>query len=653
MAVDDGAGTQDAGSAAVGQHGHHGRLLRVDLSTGTTAIEEPPASFYRTYAGGGLMATALLLRDTPAGLDAFDSEASLIFSSSVICGYPAAGLPYFTVCAKSPLTGGIGESRAEGPFGIALKRSGFDALVFRGISAEPCGLLVENGQPRIFDASQTWGMTVGEATDWAEERFGPDIAVAAIGPAGERLVRYASIVSSRCHQARRMGMGAVMGSKQLKLLVIRGGDRPPVADQAAVDAITAAYAGAIAGNDLTRWQKEPPGWMAWIHLLADASLDVENYRRSSFAHVDAYGADAFMEHYRGPSPCPGCPNDCVKVLHVAAMDDLDPRAGGMHQEVTGALGPNIGMTDVRAIVRANNLCNEWGLDPVSLGFSLSFAMELAERGVIDAETTDGLDLRFGRDDAALEMMRRVAYRDGFGDVLAEGCRRASETIGPASSYYALHVKGQEMVCFEPRAQTNLALGYAVAPVGPRYDICEHDWDYDIEAGWSHTLQMSLTLGILERVPMEYLGPDKVRNFKALSTLWSGCDALGICLYASAPTRLLSVRTMGDLLAAITGWETSSAEIMRWGERRMHIMRIYNLREGLTAADDRLPDRFFEEAIDGGPKAGVKLDREDFSTAIATYYEMMGWDEAGVPRPATLFDHHLEWTLAEQRGHRYG
>jgi aldehyde:ferredoxin oxidoreductase len=163
--------------------------------------------------------------------------------------------------------------------------------------------------------------------------------------------------------------------------------------------------------------------------------------------------------------------------------------------------------------------------------------------------------------------------------------------------------------------------------------------------------MSLTLGILERIPMEYLGPDKVRNFKALSTLWSGCDALGICLYASAPTRLLSVQTMGELVAAITGWETSSAEIMRWGERRMHIMRLYNLREGLTAADDRLPDRFFEEAIKSGPKAGIKLDREAFAASIATYYEMMGWDEAGVPRPATLYDHHLEWTLVDARASR--
>jgi aldehyde:ferredoxin oxidoreductase len=619
-------------------------MLRIDLSAGVLRDEARDDLFYRLYAGGGLMAAAMLLEETPPGLEAFDPEARLILISSVMSGFPAAGLPYLSVCAKSPLTGGIGEARVEGPWGIALKRSGFDALIVSGSAPRPSGLLIEDGRPSLFDASEAWGLTVGEATDWAERRFGEDVAVAAIGPAGERRVRYASIVTCRCHQARRMGMGAVMGSKNLKLVILRGGLPPPVADQSAVDGITLAYAGSIDANDLTRWQRQPPGWMAWIHLLAAASLDVENFRASELKDVERYGEAVFQRYYRGASPCPGCPNDCVKVLHADDMTDLDPRAGGMHQEVSGSLGPNVGMTDVAAIVRANNLCNQWGLDPVSLGFSLSFAMELREVGLIDAGTTDSLDLRFGRDAEALAMMRRIAYREGFGDVLAEGCRRASEHLGPETAYYVLHVKGQEMVPFEPRAQTNLALGFAVAPVGPRYDICEHDWDYDVEAGWGHTLAMSLTLGILERVPMEHVGPDKVRNFKALSTLWSGCDTLGICLYASAPTRLLSLRTMGDLLAAITGWETSSAEIMRWGERRLHLMRMYNLREGLSAADDRLPDRFFEEPITSGPRSGVRLDREAFADAIATYYEMMGWDEDRVPRRATLVDHHLEWTL---------
>jgi aldehyde:ferredoxin oxidoreductase len=209
----------------------------------------------------------------------------------------------------------------------------------------------------------------------------------------------------------------------------------------------------------------------------------------------------------------------------------------------------------------------------------------------------------------------------------------------------MQVKGLELVCFEPRSQTNLALGYAVAPIGPRYDICEHDWDFDTSVGWEHTLRLCRTLGILERVPMGYVGPDKVRAFKALITIWSAADALDQCIFAVAPTRILSLEEMSGLLAASTGWEASSHEVMRAGERRLHLMRWYNLREGLTAADDRLPDRFFEEPIASGPREGDVLDRAAFGEAIRTFYAMMGWDEAGRPSRAVMYDHRLEGLLA--------
>ena len=334
----------------------------------------------------------------------------------------------------------------------------------------------------------------------------------------------------------------------------------------------------------------------------------------------------------------------MKIYH--ADGDLDRRAGAMHQEITGTLGPNIGTSDIRVLMRFNNLCNQWGLDPVSLGFTLSFAMEAFENGLLTAEDTGGLDLRFGHHNAALEMTRRIVQRQGFGDILAEGSRRAAAEIGAGSERYAMHVKGLELVPFEPRSQSNLALGYATAPIGPRYDICEHDWDFDVSVGWEHSLEFARTLGILQRIPMEYVGAKKVRNYKGLNNLWSGADALGYCIFAIAPTRALSLEIMTDFLAAITGWETSSYEILRWGERRNHLMRIYNNREGLTPADDWLPDRFFDDPIDSGAKQGIKLDRDAFRSAIDTYYEMMGWDEQGVPRPATLYDHHLEWTSAQ-------
>jgi aldehyde:ferredoxin oxidoreductase len=332
----------------------------------------------------------------------------------------------------------------------------------------------------------------------------------------------------------------------------------------------------------------------------------------------------------------------MKIYHVG--EDLDLRASAIHQEITGTLGPNIGTTDLGILLRLNNLCNQWGLDPVSLGFTLSFAMEAFENGILIPADTNGLDLRFGNHDAALEMVRRIVYRQGFGDLLAEGSQRAAAEIGKGAERYALHVKGLELVPFEPRSQTNLALGYATAPIGPRYDICEHDWDFDTSVGWDHSLEFARTLGILERIPMEYVGAKKVRNYKGLNNLWSGADALGYCIFAIAPTRVLSLQIMTDMLAAITGWETSSYEILRWGERRNHLMRVYNNREGLTHADDWLPDRFFDDPIGSGAKQGIKLDRQAFQDAIQIYYEMMGWDEQGAPRPATLYDHHLEWTL---------
>ena len=626
-------------------YGYHGRILHVDLGSRTTTVEEPDDIFYRLYAGGGLLGTYYLLKETRSGIDPLSPENLLIFSNSVIAGYPAAGLVRYIVTSKSPLTNGIGETRCEGKWAVSLKKSGFDAIIIHGAAETPSGLMIDDGQVSFFDAADLWGKTIGESTDLLETRFGEDIDVAAIGNAGENLVRFASIVSSRTHQAQRMGMGAVMGSKRLKAIVLRGGELPAIADPDTYDRVNRNFERDIESNTLSSWQKNLPGFAVWVHLVGlDAALTTENFRTATFADVDAYEEDKWLPMYQGVSPCPGCANDCMKIYH--ADGDLDRRAGAMHQEITGTLGPNIGTSDIRVLMRFNNLCNQWGLDPVSLGFTLSFAMEAFENGLLTTEDTGGLDLRFGYHNAALEMTRRIVQRQGFGDILAEGSRRAAAEIGAGSERYAMHVKGLELVPFEPRSQSNLALGYATAPIGPRYDICEHDWDFDVAVGWEHSLEFARTLGILQRIPMEYVGAKKVRNYKGLNNLWSGADALGYCIFAIAPTRALSLEIMTDFLAAITGWETSSYEILRWGERRNHLMRIYNNREGLTPADDWLPDRFFDDPIDSGAKQGIKLDRDAFRSAIDTYYEMMGWDEQGVPRPATLYDHHLEWTSAQ-------
>ena len=625
------------------RYGFHGRLLHLDLGTETSWIEEPPELQYRITGGAGALAARLLLERTAPGIDALGPENLLIFANSAVSGYPLAGLVRHVVCAKSPLTGGIGEARVEGPWGIALKRTSYDALVFHGAAERPTGLLIDDGAVTLFDATAQWGLTTGEATDALEERFGSDAQIAAIGPAGENTVRFASIVSGRTHQAHRLGMGAVMGAKRLKAIVLRGGAPPPLADEATCQRISAEFAAAVPGNILARWQKERPGFAVWIHDHGlDAALDVNNFRSATFEHVDDYAKPHWEPYYRGVAPCPGCANDCMKVYHVEGRGDA--RAGAMHQEVTGTMGPNIGTPDVATLIAHNTRLNELGMDPVSLGFTLSMAMELVERGILSAADLDGLDLRFGNVEATQAMIERIARREGAGDLLAEGAKRAAERIGGGGERYAMHVKGLEMVPFEPRSQANLATGFATASIGPRHDICEHDWDYDVELGWPHAMELSRTLGIHERIPMEHMGLDKVRMYKALNTIWSAADALSFCVFAIAPTRVLSMGAMTDLVAAITGWETSSHELMRIGERRNHLYRVYNNREGLGPEDDMLPDRFFDEAISDGPKQGNRLDRETFRRVIATYYQMMGWDERGRPLPATLYDHHLEWTL---------
>lgn len=618
------------------------RILWIDVGQREWSYDDRPEEFFRRYGGGGLLAARLLLERTPVGIDPLGPDNALIFATSVVAGYQAAGLARFTIAAKSPLTGGIGETRCEGPFGSALRQTGCEAIVLTGRADEHVVIVVENGEVRFQPAGDLHGLTVGETVDRLEQSLGSDIHTAVIGPAGENQVRFASVVTERTYQAARMGMGAVMGAKRVKALVLLGGEAPAVADKDALASITESFRARIDGNDLSRWQKNPPGFSCWVYLHGlDAALCVNNYSRSMLESVENFKEEQFIHRFRGNGTCPGCPNDCIKYLHPIDGGDLDQRASGIHQEVTGTMGPNLGITDLDWVLRANNLCNQYGLDPASLGFVISFAMELFERGILTE--SDAEPVRFGDRDAAARLMEAVVCRRGLGDVLAEGTRLAARHIGRGADRYAMQVKGLEMVCFEPRSQTNLALGYAVAPIGPRYDICEHDWDFDTIVGWDHTLKLSRTIGVDKRIPMGYIGPDKVRNFKALNNLWSAADTLDMCIFAIAPTRILSLPEMARILAAVTGWETSDYEIMRLGERRNHLMRLYNLREGLTAADDTLPDRFFEEPISSGPRKGDVLDREAFHQAILTYYAMMGWDREGRPTEATLCDHHLDQT----------
>ena len=634
-------------SYAKGKSGYNGKILTVNLTNLTHEVSEPHEHYWRTFGGGGLLAAERLLRETPAGADALGPDNALIFASSVMTGQPYVGLASLAVCAKSPLTNGMGETHVEGPFSASFKESGFDVIVIKGCAVNPTLISIKQGEVTFVDATEYWGKNVDKTVDALEKKFGEGISTAVIGTAGEKLVRFASIVTNRSFQASRMGMGAVMGSKNLKAIVIAPGIKPAVADSKRAQELTDLYKQRIASNPLSDWQYRPPGFAAWVHTHGlDAALCTKNFRESAFPGVENFTPEEFMSRFKGNASCPGCPNDCFKLFTPESLshDAGLSKASAMHQEITASMGANIGNADLDFLFESNILCNTLGMDPTSLGYVISMAIECLENRIqIDSLSPT---ITWGDTPGIRQLILDIAARSGAGDLLAEGVKRVSEKLGPQSSHYAMHVKGLEMCVAEPRTQTNLALGYATAPIGPRYNICEHDWDYDIELGWPHTMQGSNTLVILERIPMDYLGPKKVRNYKALSEIWSATDALCVCIFAAPPTRSMTLEEMGVLLGAITGWETSSYEVMAYGQRRINLTKIYNIREGLTADQDTLPERFFTDPITVGRWNDHFIDKAKFQEMIQTYYAMMGWNEEGVPRYSTLLANRLEWVGEE-------
>lgn len=424
-----------------------------------------------------------------------------------------------------------------------------------------------------------------------------------------------------------------MGSKNLKAVVLRGGEVPPVYDSERLMDLSQWFETEMHNNVLSMWQKNRPGFGVWIHTHGiEAAVCVNNYQTSQCDNLDAYAPEAFAPYYQGESPCPSCPNQCIK-NYSTNVDDA--ASGGLHQEALGALGPNTGCADVGKIVRTNILCNAYGLDPNALGYTISFAQECVENQLLNPGE---LNLSFSNDVDLEKLTTDIALRrTELGNLLAEGSFRAALAVGKAAVPFSMTVKKTELTPFELRTQTNLALGFATASVGPRYEICEHDWDFDLTFGWEHTLNYCRTLGILERIPMNLLSVEKVRNFKALNHLWYGVESLGMCIFASAPTRVYSPEKIAELIHAVTGYESSFYEVMRLGERKNHLFRLYNYREGFTAKDDILPDRFFEYEIDAGALAGSKIDKAKFLEVIKYYYQMMGWDEEGRPLLATLSD----------------
>lgn len=625
--------------------GAAGRVLKVDLSTGEIEHEHPDPSFYRLYMGGGGWGTYYLLRETPRGVDPFAPENLLVFSLSVVTGAPVSGLSRCTLTAKSPLTGAIGDSQAGGFWPVELKLAGFDALVVRGRSPKPVYLWIHDGEVELRDASHLWGRITWEVESALRDELADDkIEVAQIGPAGERRVRFASVMNMSNRAHGRTGLGAVMGAKRLKAVVVRGHCPPSLADKAAVTKLARRAAAYSRENQVIQnfGEQGTPTGVEDQNVVG--GLPTRNYQGGFFEGADAISGQRLNETLLvDRHTCHACIVRCKRVVEIKSGPyEVDRRYGGPEYESIAGLGSYCGISDLAAVVYANQLCAQNGLDTISAGATIAFAMECFERGLIRTEDTGGVPLRFGDAEAMVNMLEKIVAREGIGDLLAEGSWRAAQTLGPEAQKLVVAVKGQELPAHMPQLKRSLGLIYAVNPFGADHASSEHDHLY-IPGIAERYLPRLARLGLNSPTHHMTLNEDKVRFALATQYHVSALDALGLCQFVWGPTwQLMGPEDIADLVNAVTGWGVTEDEIQKMGARRVNLMRAFNAREGFNRMHDVLPERLFEP-LRGGVTNGLTLSREEMERALDLYYGMAGWDPiTGNPPRDTLEGLELGW-----------
>lgn len=627
-------------------YGYNGKILRVDLSSGKISVDEPGEVCYRRYLGGRGAALYYLLNEMEPGVDPLGPDNLLIFAASVLTGAPIQGVSRFSVATKSPLTGTYGEGEAGGHWGPELKFAGFDAVVVKGKSDKPVYLWVHDGEAEIRDASKIWGKPTKEAQEAIRKELGDDkIRVAQIGPAGEKLVRFACIVNELQDVNGRGGMGAVMGSKNLKAIATRGKKKVELKDPGKVTALVKWFNENFPKNPDVPGLRNIGTSQLVLPINESGGLPTKNFREGAIEGVEKISGEKMKETILiGQRACFACSVACKRVVKIDEPFKVDPAYGGPEYESIAALGSCCGITDMKYVVKANEICNAYGMDTISAGAAVAFAMECFENGILTKKDTGGLDLRFGNSEAMLKLVEMIGKREGLGDILAEGVKRASEKIGKGSEKFAMHVKGKEIPMHEPRWKTGVGLGYAVSPHGADHVQMEHDTCFE-EKGFF--LDQLKPIGILEPVGTFDLGPRKARLFTYLQHWWSLGNCLDLCLFTTAPVRAWTIPHVVEMVNAVTGWDTTTWELMKVGERATTMARAFNVREGFTKDDDWLPERFFQP-LEGGPLKGKKISKEEYRQAIATYYLMMGWDETGVPTREKLEELDVGWVAEKLR-----
>lgn len=596
-------------------NGYGGRILRVDLTNGKITKEPTPADVARDFIGGRGFGAYFLYKEVPRHADPLGPDNKLIISTGPLSGLmiPGAGKCDFTT--KSPLTGGYASSSLGGLFTAELKYAGLDSIILEGISPKPVYLFIDDNRVELRDASALWGKGTLTVEKELKDKFGEEFQIAVIGPGGENGVPFASINHDYGRQAGRGGVGAVMGTKKVKAIVVRGSQDVPVADlEAYRQAGMALFKACKDAEGLKPWQTYGTTIVtSWCDEVG--ALPTRNFSAGSFeGGKGIYGQTMREQIVITDKACFGCPSPCGKYSRVKRYDSY---VEGPEYETIGMMGSNLGISDIQDVAQANLLCDELGIDTISTGCAIGWAMECYEKGILTQAETDGLDLKFGNAQAVLTLIEKIARREGLGALLALGVKKASQQVGKGSEKFAIQVKGMEQSAYATHNATAMLLAYMTCDVGAHHN---RSWaiTYDLQVG------------------RDLVVPEKVARVIWLQNFRPMFDVLGACRL-----QWVELAIERDLyvpaLAAITGVQRTWADLEKAGERIWNLTRLFWIREneGFDRTWDLPAPRFYSDAPTTGVTAGQITRFEDVQRLLDMYYEQRGWSPNGLPTAETL------------------
>ncbi len=609
-------------------NGYLGKLLVVDLTSGDIEDEPLNENYARQFIGGSGLACRYLYDSLDPDLDPLNPANPLFFMTGPLTGTRAPSCGRFVVCARSPLTGLWGEANCGGSFGPEMRFAGYDGIIIKGKSPEPVYLHIADGKATLRDAKHFWGKGTHETQEAIREEVGDaKTRVACIGPAGENLVKYAAIMSDEGRAAGRTGMGTVMGSKNLKAVTVRGNGHVPLAKEERFKTVVRKTLSIIKDDSLTEVLRVTGTAGTLDYLMLLGSVPNRYFTEGEFPEAYALSGSTMDETIlTGHSTCYACPIACGRKVEVKEGKYKLAETKGPEYETVAALGTMLLIDDLPAVSYLGHLCDAYGLDTISTGSTIAFAHHLFEGGVIGPAETGDLALRWSDPDTVTDLIGMIARREGFGDALAEGSRRLGQRYG--AEELAIQVNGLELGMHDPRAFPAMGLVYATSPLGGSHNQGDMYW---VESGRSLD-----ELGI----PMtDRFQADGKAQIVARHQDWrSFCNALIVCYFSNAP-----VQSYVDLLAAATGWEVTSDDILLAGERIWNLKRAYNNRLGLTRANDKLPKLLLQPLAEGGTQGHVP----DLELMLQEYYEVRDWDpKTGKPSREKLEELGLGWAVED-------